>query len=267
LENKMKNKILISLILMCLAFNLYSQRNITQEEYQKIITTDTYFWGRSDFDLPLDAAKKQASEELINQISAEFEKSINANDLLKKANYVKFEVEGNRTRIIFYIPKDSLYVERIVETKTVVKKPKDNKTADVQSNEVIKETAVVEKLQEVEQKKVEEPSLPIVETKPVKIESSNEIINTLLQIFDFNSFCVQLNRYKRQGKLFDSQSGTLPDNKENCIMAIFRNDVLEALYDTGGISRKDFLTGKTVQKPEDDYKTKQGIKVIFIKLN
>ena len=258
----MKNRILTILILMCSAFNAYSQRSITPEEYQKIITTDAYYWGRSDFDLPLDTAKKQAREKLINQIS-EVGKSINENDLMKRASYVKLEVEGNRTRIIFYIPKDSLYIEHLVEIKTV---GKDNKPEPVQQKEVIKEP-IVEKPKEVELKKEQEPIPPKVETKPVKVESGNEIIRTLSQLIDFNSFCIQLNKYKRQGLLFDSQSGTAPDALENCIMAIFENEVLKALYDSGSSSRKDFLSGKIVQKPEDYYNNKQGIKVIFIKLN
>jgi len=242
----MKNRILtLSAIIMCYAFNLYSQRSITQDEYKKIITTDAYYWGRSDFDLPLDTAKKQAREEFINQIS-EFAKSINQNDLMKRANYVKLEVEGNRTRIILYMPKDSLYIERVVET------PKEPEPKP----QIVEPKPVVTK-----------PVVTAPEQKTVKIESGNEIIRTLSQIADFDSFCIQLNRYKRQGLLFDSQSGKAPDKLENCIMAIFENDVLEALYDSGSASRKDFLSGKTVQKPEDIYKNKQGIKVIFIKLN
>jgi len=266
----MKNKILLSLILTYSMFNVYSQRNITPEEYKKIITTDAYYWGRSDFDLPTDAAKKQALEELINQIS-EFEKSIIKNDLMKKAKYVKFEVEGNRKRIICYLPKDSLYIEHIMDLMTDGKEPvNENKTDTVQRKEVFQEF-VIENTQETEPEKTTETILPIVETKSVPEivpdNNSNEIINTLSKIYNFNNFCVQLNRYKRQGKLYDSQNGKAPDVLENCIMAIFKNDVLEAIYDTGSISRKNLLTGETIQKPEDNYKNKPEIKVIFIKLN
>ena len=261
----MKNRILIVLILISSVFNVYSQRNITQEEYKKIITTDTYFWGRSDFDLPLDAAKKQAQEEFVKEIS-KIEKSISESDLLKRADYVKLEVEGNRTRIIVFIPKDSLYMERVVDT---LKRVDDEIVIRYGTN-------IVE-----EPKKATEPSSEIVvrypTTKPtsvpapapvsVPIESGNEIIDTLLRIAEYDNFCMQLNKYKRQGKLFDNQSGTAPDRLENCMIAIFKNDVLEALYDKGSMSRKDFLTGKIIQNPEDNYKNKQGIKVIFIKLN
>jgi len=204
----MKNRILIGLILLTSVFNVYSQRSITQDEYQKIITTDAYYWGRSDFYMQADgadAAKAQAREELINQI-AEFEKSINKNELINRANCVKFEVEGDRTRIIFYIAKDSLYIERTVETIL----NKENKTEPVKVKEAVKEP-VVEKPKEVVPVKASEPTSPVIETKlvvtevaPVKVESGNEIINTLSQISDFNNFCIQLNRYKRQGKLFDS---------------------------------------------------------------
>jgi hypothetical protein len=245
-------------------FNVYSQRNITQEEYQKIITTDTYYWGRSDFDLPLDAAKKQAREELMKQIS-EFEKSISENDLLKRTNLVKFEVEDNRTRIIFYVAKDSLYVEHIIDAT-----PIENEA--IQENEA--GIIVEEELQDTEIEETEEITEPIIsiiepdtELKTVPVESGNEIIDTLSQVADFNNFCTQLNRYKRQGKLYDSQSGAAPDRLENCIMAIFNNDILEALYNKGNNSRRDFLTGETTQNPEENYKNKSGIKVIFIKLN
>jgi len=252
----MKNRTLISLILMCSMFNVYSQRNITQEEYRKIITTDAYYFGRSDFDLPLDAAKKQAQEALIKEIS-KIEKSISESDLLKRADYVKLEVEDNRTRIIVFIAKDSLYI----------------RGDEVKKDSVIKyrvDEVIVEKQQETKSEEIIEPVITIVEIpEPILVpaESGNEIINTLSQLTDFNNFCTQLNRYKRQGKLFDSQKGTAPDRLENCMMAVFKNDVLEAFYDSGSISRKDFLTGNTIQKPEDDYKNKQGIKVIFIKLN
>ncbi|MCL2072764.1 MAG: hypothetical protein FWH18_02490 [Marinilabiliaceae bacterium] len=267
----MKNRILIVLSLMIFAFNAYSQRSITSQEYEKIITTDAYYYGRSDFDLPLDKAKKQAREELINQIS-EVEKSINENELIKRANYVKFEVEGNRTRIILYIPKDSLHIEHVVEKTSVKKKSfKNNNTETVQPKDVIKEPTV-EKSLEVETEKsvltISEITTVVTEsdTKPVKIESNNEIINTLSQIRNFNDFCIQLNRYKHQGKLFDSQSGVAPDVLENCMMAIFQNEVLEALYDSGSTSRKDFLSGKTIQNPMEYYNNKEEIKVIFIKL-
>jgi len=282
----MKNRTLILLISMCSMLSVYSQRNITQEEYKKIITTDTYFWGRSDFDLPLDAAKKQAYEELKNEMS-KIEQSINESDLLKKATLVKLEVEGDRTRIIVFIPKDSLYMERVVDTV---------KSVNEESVIRYKKDVAVEKSVTEKPKETTEPSSEIIvrypTTKPTSVpappapvsapisvsasaptsapapmKSGNEIIDTLLRIAEYDNFCVQLNKYKRQGKLFDNQSGTAPDKLENCMIAIFKNDVLEALYDKGSISRKDFLTGKTIQKPEDDYKSKQGIKVILIKLN
>ena len=269
----MKNRILMVLILISSVINVYSQRNITQEEYHKIITTNAYYWGRSDFDLPLDAAKAQACEELINQIS-EFEKSINENDLLKRANYVKFEVEGNRTRIIFYIAKDSLYVERIVDTKPIEKEPvKENIIDIVQQKEGAKKLYIIEEMQGVKPEETTEALTSKIEiakteseSKHVPIESDNEIIATLSQITDFNNFCTQLNRYKRKGKIYDSQSGTAPDVLENCIMAIFKDDILKALYDRGSVSRKDFLTGQTVQKPEDNYLIDSKCKVIFIKI-
>jgi len=246
----MKNRILTLLIIICSAFNLYSQRNITPEEYQKIITTDAYYWGKSDWDLPLDVAKKQAREELISQIS-EVKKVINEPDLMKKANCVKFEVEGNRARIIFYIPKDSLSIEHVVEKPKEVEPEKEPKTNLPTEKKLV----------------VTEVATESIKSEPVKVESGNEIINTLSKISNFDNFRIQLNKYKRQDLLFDSQSGTPPDALENCIMAIFENGVLKALYDRGSAFRNDFLTGKIVEKPEELYKNKPNIKVIFIKLN
>jgi uncharacterized membrane-anchored protein YjiN (DUF445 family) len=159
-----------------------------------------------------------------------------------------------------------LYVEHVVDAIPIEKEPiQENK-----ANTIIEEV-IVEKLQDTETEKKPELIISIIETdtisKPISIESGNEIIDTLSQIADFNNFCTQLNRYKRQGKLYDNQSGATPDRLENCIMAIFNNDVLEALYDKGNNSRRNFLTEETIQNPEDNYKNKSGIKVIFIKLN
>ena len=256
----MKNRILTVLILMCITLNGYAQRNITPEEYQKIITTDTYYWGRSGFDLPLDTAKKQAREELINQIS-EFANSINANDLMQRANYVKFEAEGNKTRVIFYIPKDSLYIEQIVAVEPVSPmevgvEPIVNSPAEVKPTNIPEIISLIVKPE------------PIITTpEPIIIDNNNGIIRTLSQITDFANFCTQLNKYKRQGLLFDSQSGHAPDAIESCIMAVFENNILSAIYDSGSSSRKDFLSGKTLQKPVEYYKNKEGIKIIYIRLS
>ena len=112
------------------------------------------------------------------------------------------------------------------------------------------------------QEKVDiEPSL--VDTAHT-IEGVPEEINDLSKTRQWPEFITKFNRYNRQNKLWRSNYKQDMSNVGNCYVAIFKGEKIEAFLDKGASTRRDLISGKTIQNFETQYNN--NYKIIWIEL-
>jgi hypothetical protein len=209
---------------------LYGQNYLSEEREIEIKMSGKYYYaGCANIDP--DEAKRCAlfalGEKIIKNV---VNQSLKQDEVLKElemsAHLDNLQQEG-RTEILAWIAKDSVFV---TAKKTVVK----------QTSEPAPKPAPIQPAKE------EVPT--IVTANPVLKElAACKTFKDVRRIATMNGvvICGELNNL--EGCPY-----------EKCIIAVFATDkALIALFDTGGNSRTDLLSGKMVQNPEQHYNREQ----------
>jgi len=217
--------LIITTLLLSFSLCLSGQNYLSKERENEIKLSEKYYWGEcSDFK---DVEAKQcALVDLSNQIiKSTVNQSIKVDEILKAIEMsVHFEQlkQQGKQKILAWIEKDSVFVT----TKKPITQLSDSKP-------------------------IVQPPASAPESKLVATD------NTVLQKL---AVCKTYNDVKRvaimnglvRGSIINSSKGFT--NPEKCIIAVFTLDgTLWALLDTGGSSRTDLISGKTVQNPEQYY--------------
>lgn len=218
--------LMITALLLSFSFCLSAQNYLPKERENEIKLSGKYYWGECS-DFKEVEAKQCALVDLSNQIiKTAVNQSIKVEEILKaiemSAHFEPLRQQGKQ-KILAWIEKDSVFVT----TKKPITQLSDSKP-------------------------IEQTPPPASESKPAATDN-----NTVLQKL---AACKTYNDVKRvaimnglvRGSIINSSKGFA--NPAKCIIAVFTLDgTLSALLDTGGSSRTDLISGKTIQNPEQYY--------------
>ena len=242
-------------------FPLYGQEMLSKEQEREIKMSDSYFYGEgTDFEEAV--ARQLAIDELVLQVSEVIGKSEKKDEILQsvktRAKIAQIQITG-RKKMIAWIEKTGINSPALPEKQTSEINVKPEKQIETPA-------------------KAQNESLPvIVRNEAIQNESPNEV-NFETQSPKFRDTALELSKsktfqqfyriaetFKRQGKLIYGNKKTSFANPEKCLIAVFSPEgTLVALFDEGKDVRKDLLSGKTVQDPEQYYKENE---LFWIQIN
>lgn len=249
--NKIK-AVLIFMGMMAFAPSLSAQNYLSKDRENEIKTSGHYYWNEcSDFQeedarqCALDGLKAQVIGDVVKQ-------SIQQNEVLKAlemgVHQDCLEQQGKR-KILAWIAKDSVFVT-IQYTRALASESKPvsrvkNKVEETPSSAVIPS-------QQSSQKESTRPASTLV-------VSDNPVLQELSACKNYREVRrVATTRGIVRSSKFNSSEGFA--NPAKCIIAVFTTDgTLSALLDTGGSSRIDLLSGKTIQNPEQHYSNEKYV--------
>lgn len=242
------NKLNITLIIALLPCFLSAQNYLSKERENEIKISGKYYWDEcSDFNAEnarqcaLTGLSHRVIEDAVNQ-------SRKQDEVLKAiemgAHFDNLQQEG-KIKILAWISRDSVF---ITTQKTITK-------TSILSPTPQPETVVTQPV------KTETTAPAITKPDPVPVSmpvaTGNPVLQELAACENFEEVkrVTTINGFVRGSKINSSEGF---DNPEKCIIAVFTDDgTLAALLDTGGSSRTDLLSGKTVQNPEQHYKSSE----------
>jgi len=208
--------LIITILLIIFSSSLFGQTFLSKEQENAIKTSENYYWGECS-DFKEADAKQCALVDLSNQIiKSAVKQSIKVDEILKAIEMsVHFEQlqQQGKLKFLAWIEKDSIFVT-IKKPITQMSNQKQKLELAAQNNTVLQKLAACKSYNEVKQL---------------------AIMNGLVR-----------------GSAINSSKGFA--NPEKCIIAVFTLDgTLSAMLDTGGSSRSDLISGKTIQNPEQYY--------------
>lgn len=235
--SKLTLTLIISALLITCFSRLHGQNYLSRERENEIKLSERYYWGECS-DFKEVEAKQCALADLNNQIIKNaVNQLIRVDEILKaiemSVHFEQLQQQG-KLKFLAWIEKDSVFVT----TKKPITQMAESKSA---TQNIIK------------------PGLPPASSPAVHRDESKtvETDNTVLQKL---AACKTYTEVKRvaimnglvRGSAINSPKGFT--NPERCIIAVFTLDgTLSALLDTGGSSRTDLISGKTIQNPEQYY--------------
>jgi len=102
--------------------------------------------------------------------------------------------------------------------------------------------------------------------QPDIITTNNAEINDLSNIRQYDAFIAKFKSFNRDNKMWGSGNKADMTNADNCYVAIFKDNEMEAFLDKNTGSRQDLLTGNIIQNFETKYNNSAGYKIIWIEL-
>ncbi|MDR0537613.1 MAG: hypothetical protein LBH04_06180 [Tannerellaceae bacterium] len=228
-------KAIIILLLLAFAPCIFAPNVLLPERVKEIKESGWYYWGDCAA-FSADEAKSGALyywSKLSEKIIADAVKqSITQDEALKalemNANFDNLRQDGKV--VLAWIAKGSVFV--------TVKKPIGQMPppASVQSTNTDRDSVHPVSSQN---------------TAMVPVATDNPVLQELSACKNYKD----VQRVARNNGLVAGESARGFAHPEKCIIAVFTaEDTLVALLDTGGNSRTDLLSGKTVQNPEQHYK-------------
>jgi hypothetical protein len=223
---------------------------LSKGQEDNIKTTEQYYWGEcSDFEE--NEAKLCAYVDLSNRVIEDaVNQSINREEILKTINmgahFGRLQQQG-KVKILAWIDKDSVFVTTkrpITQSSAPAPKPEPEPADSSDQPATITETPVESSAQ-----------TPAAEPQPSPAATTdNPVLQELAACKNYKEVRKVANmKGLVRGSELNSAKGF--GNPEKCIIAVFTSDgLLSALLDTGGSSRTDVLSGKTVSNPEQYYK-------------
>lgn len=227
---------LILFLLLIPQISVFAQNYLTDEQEQSIKLSNKYYWEEgSDFDevVAYENALNNLTERIISDVVYQTKKRDEVlKELEMKAHTGRIPQEG-MVSVVAWIAKDSVFVTS--------QRPLNPPQTTVVPQPVGKHVE------------------PLVVAKPQPVLNNKEVSDIVLQEL------IKCKNYKEVNKIankhgmvkgnINSSNGF--DRPELCYIAIFDTSwSLVALFDKGGTSRKDLLSGQTMQNLESYYRSK-----------
>jgi len=293
-----KNISLTVVLLFLALMNVYGQEILPRELEREIKTSGKYYFGEcADFDEI--EAKSCALNELTQAVivslmqQALSEKKDNLmSDLEMRANTARVQMTG-RIKILAWIEKDKLFTKdsepklepqpqpvsepnkgiNPIAEPTPQPQPQPVPQPEPQPEPVPIPQPEPQPMQQPEPDKGIDPlAEPTPQPAPEPISSENSslpvfsdpIVQNLASSGTFSQFQRYAENLKRQGKIIYGIRKTAFLKPDNCYIAVFSSGTMIALLGEGNSSRVNFLTGETIQNPEQFY---NGNQIIWIQIN
>jgi hypothetical protein len=217
--------------------NLYGQNYLSKEKEKKIKLSEKYYWGEGS-DFKVDIAKQNAFEDLINQINQSKKSDETLKAIEMNAHFDQILQQG-KVKILAWIAKDSVFV--------TIKNP------ILQTTEIKATNPVPDIQPEITEK-----------SQPEAIKSDNPVIEELVNCKTYKQV---MRTIKPHGWVVGRNSSKGFAYPEKCIIAVFtQDDELIALLEEGNDFRTDLISGKTIQNPEQYYKSQGSYNLLWIQI-
>jgi len=250
------NFTLIIMMITAFAPCLPAQNYLSKERENEIKTSGKYYWNECS-DFKEQEAKQCAFDELCYRVIEDAANQTERLDTAAIKTNARFDLlqQQGKIKILAWIEKTAQQIESVEE-------------------EVIWQAIQADEIQvdKVEKEIVRQPTQPVSQPQPETVSEPKQVpqqkqeqypgrvLQELIACKDYD--CVRrvaITSGLVRGSKLNSSEGF--GNPEKCIIAVFTADKkLSALLDAGKGSRKDLLTSKTIQNPEQYY----DLKIYFL---
>ena len=240
MKQQIVNITLTAMFAFITVIDCFAQETMSREQEREIKISGKYYFGEcSAFD-EVDAkecALRELTQAVLVTVLQESIKSEKPAELQKnmemRANTARLPQTG-KIKILAWIAKDSIYVTKTEPQQTVTPVPEPAKPEQANGNSS-------------------------------RSDIADPVVKDLADAGDYTQFVRKADSWKRQGKLIYGSRKTSFIRPDNCHIAVFSSSrTLIALLGEGNTSRKDLLTGKTIQNPEQHYSNDN---LVWIQIN
>lgn len=234
------------LFLMMQNLMLFGQSSGLEEE-KEVKISGNYFW--SQVTAPSDLEAKNQALELL-WTNKELIKTVVTNPNLNQNNvsYI-LKKRGNKVLAIAYIGKNvtTKKIEIATQHVVIVEPEKLNETNQNSNTDNEKDIKTSEKVE------IKNEALSDISVNKTKQLSDSVIINSLLDIEDFNNMLKELNTFKVKGKLMYSSRIDAFDNINQCYIIICKENTTKISYilDKGSDIRVNLLDSQKIKIKEN----------------